>query len=146
MRIVRAFANILEAPRGLLFAPDDAGRFTVTGAWHWDDHLPDAAVAGQGLDAMWPLLGAGRVIEFDAQRHRWGSSADLSLPVPDWLLAEERLVGRRPAGPRRPAVGLVLLAAPDFADRSTGKISTCSAPPVARPPQPWPRRPASSAQ
>jgi putative PEP-CTERM system histidine kinase len=114
VRIVRAFADILEAPRGLLLAPDDAGRFTVSGAWHWNDRLPDAAVAGQGLDALWPLLGEGRVIEFDAQRHRWGSAADLALRVPDWLLADDSLWVGVPLVHGDQAVGLVLLAAPEL--------------------------------
>ncbi|WP_426266959.1 XrtA/PEP-CTERM system histidine kinase PrsK [Sphingomonas sp. LHG3443-2] len=113
-RIVRAFADILEAPAGLLLAPDDTGRFTVAGTWHWDDRLPDAAVAGQGLDALWPLLGEGRVLELDAQRHRWGSSADLSLPLPEWLLAEENLWVGVPLVHGDQAVGLVLLTAPEL--------------------------------
>ncbi len=113
-RIVRAFADILEAPSGLLIAPDDTGRFTVAGAWRWDDRLPDAAVAGQGLDALWPLLGEGRVIELDAQRHRFGSSADLALPLPEWLLAEEKLWVGVPLIHGDQAVGLVLLAAPEL--------------------------------
>jgi putative PEP-CTERM system histidine kinase len=113
-RIVRAFADILEAPSGLLLAPDDTGRFAVAGSWHWEDRLPDPAVAGHGLGALWPHLGEGRVLELDAQRHRWGSSADLALPIPGWLLAEPGLWVGVPLVHGEQTVGLVLLTAPEL--------------------------------
>lgn len=111
-RIVRAFADILEAPAGLLLAPDDTGRFTVAGSWQWGERLPGEAVAGEGLDLLWPRIADGRVLELDAHRHRWGSAEDLALPVPAWLLDEPSLwVGVPLVHGERP-VGLVLLAAP----------------------------------
>jgi putative PEP-CTERM system histidine kinase len=113
-RIVRAFADILEAPAGLLLAPDDGGRFTVAGSWRWDGRLPAEAIGGQGLDALWPLLGDGRVLELDAQRYRWGSAADLALPVPTWMRDEPALWTGIPLVHGEHAVGLVLLAAPDL--------------------------------
>ncbi|NJC05815.1 putative PEP-CTERM system histidine kinase [Sphingomonas kaistensis] len=113
-RIVRAFADILEAPAGLLLAPDDTGRFTVAGSWHWDARLADEAVGGRDLDALWPLLGDGRVLELDAHRQRWGSAANLALPLPSWMLDEASLWVGVPLVHGDTAVGLVLLAAPEL--------------------------------
>lgn len=113
-RIVRAFADILEAPAGLLLVPDDTGRFTLSGSWQWSHRLPDEAIAGQGLDALWPHLGEGRVLEFDALRQRWASPADQALPVPAWLLDEPDLWIGLPLVHGSTAVGFALLTAPEL--------------------------------
>jgi putative PEP-CTERM system histidine kinase len=113
-RIVRAFADILEAPAGLLLVPDDTGNFTIAGSWRWEERLSDDAVAGQDLQALWPLLGDGRVLELDAQRNRWGSAAELAAPIPEWLLEEPSLWVGIPLVHGERAVGLVLLAAPEL--------------------------------
>jgi putative PEP-CTERM system histidine kinase len=113
-RIVRAFADILEAPAGLLLVPDDTGNFTIAGSWRWEERLSDDAVAGQDLQALWPLLGDGRVLELDAQRNRWGSTAELAAPIPEWLLDEPSLWVGVPLVHGERAVGLVFLAAPEL--------------------------------
>ncbi|GAA4013724.1 PEP-CTERM system histidine kinase PrsK [Sphingomonas swuensis] len=113
-RIVRAFADILESPAGLLLAPDDQGKVTAAGLWRWQDRLPAGLVAGDGLDALWPHLADGRVLEIDAHRYRWGSAADLALPVPGWLRDEPSLWAGIPLVHGETVVGLVLLTAPDL--------------------------------
>jgi putative PEP-CTERM system histidine kinase len=112
-RIVRAFADILEAPAGLLLAPEETGSFTVAGSWRWEDRLAAQALAGDGLATLWPLLGDGRVLELDGQRHRWGTAADLALPLPSWLLDENSFWVGIPLVHGERALGLVLLAAPE---------------------------------
>jgi putative PEP-CTERM system histidine kinase len=113
-RIVRAFADILEAPAGLLLAPDASGRHTVVGAWDWPARLPSAALSGDGVVELWPHLAEGRVIELDALRNRWGNVADLALPLPDWLREERALWAGVPLVHGETVVGLVLLAAPEL--------------------------------
>ena len=113
-RIVRAFADILEAPAGLLLAPNDTGRFTVTGSWRWESRLPEGATAGQGLDTLWPMLADARIVELDAHRQRWGSPVDLALAVPQWMVEEHSLWVGIPLVHGDHPVGLVLLAAPSF--------------------------------
>jgi putative PEP-CTERM system histidine kinase len=112
-RIVRAFADILEAPSGLLVAPDDSGRFSIAGTWRWEDRLPGEAVVGDGLDTLWPLLAEGRIVELDAHRDQWGSAGELAVPVPAWLIGEPSLWAAIPLVHGDRAVGLVLLTAPD---------------------------------
>nr|WP_314443698.1 XrtA/PEP-CTERM system histidine kinase PrsK [uncultured Sphingomonas sp.] len=113
-RIVRAFADILECPAGLLLAPDDTGRFTVAASWRWEDRLPDPATGGDSVEELLGLLGDGRVLELDARRQRWSSAEDLALPVPAWLLEEPDLWVGIPLVHGERAVGLVLLAAPEL--------------------------------
>ncbi|WP_300974878.1 XrtA/PEP-CTERM system histidine kinase PrsK [Sphingomonas sp. LHG3406-1] len=113
-RIVRAFADILEAPAGLLIAPDDLDRTTVVASWQWPGRLPAPALAGDGLAALWPQLGDSRVLELDAHRYRWGSAADLALPVPSWMRDEQSLWVGIPLVHGETVVGLVLLAAPEL--------------------------------
>ena len=113
-RIVRAFADILEAPAGLLLAQGHGGRPTIAGSWHWSGRLPQAALAGEGLERLWPLLVPGRVLELDAHRYRWGSAADLAFPVPGWLRDEASLWAGIPLVHGEEVVGLVLLCAPEL--------------------------------
>jgi putative PEP-CTERM system histidine kinase len=113
-RIVRAFAEILEAPAGLLLAPDDQGRVGLAANWRWPSRLPSLLLAGGELDGLWPHLTDGRVLELDGHRHRWGSTADLALPVPSWMLDEPLFWSGVPLVHGDQVVGLVLLAAPEL--------------------------------
>lgn len=113
-RIVKAFADILEAPAGLLVAPDDMNRFTVVAPWRWAGRLPAEALSGDGFAALWPQLGEGRILELDAHRYRWGSAADLALPVPAWMRDDPSLWVGVPLVHGDTMVGLVLLAAPEL--------------------------------
>jgi putative PEP-CTERM system histidine kinase len=113
-RIVRAFADILEAPAGLLLAPDEQGRLAVSGNWHWPGRLGAELQDGEGLDRLLPHLGDGRILELDAHRYRWGSAADLSLPVPSWLAGEPLAWVGIPLVHGDTVVGLVLLSPPEL--------------------------------
>lgn len=113
-RIVRAFAEILESPSGLLLAPDDQRQLGLAGNWHWTERLPPALLAGEGLERLWPHLADGRVLEMDAQRYRWGSAADLALPIPQWMRDEEMIWVGIPLVHADTMVGLVLLSPPEL--------------------------------
>ncbi|GLR48084.1 histidine kinase [Sphingomonas astaxanthinifaciens DSM 22298] len=113
-RIVKAFADILEAPAGLLIAPDGMGRFTIAGNWQWPSRLSASTLGGEGLAALWPQLNDGKVLELDAHRYRWGSAADLALPVPSWMRDDSLLWVGVPLVHGETVVGLVLLAAPEL--------------------------------
>jgi putative PEP-CTERM system histidine kinase len=57
---------------------------------------------------------SARIIEFTALRQGWGSSNDLSLPVPASLLADQRVWAGIPLVHQQRLIGMVLLAAPDY--------------------------------
>lgn len=113
-RIVRALADILEAPAGLLLAPDDQGRIGVAANWRWPERIGPSLLAGEGLDPLWPHLADGRILELDAYRHRWGKAEDRALPLPSWLGEDEGLWVGIPLVHGDRLVGLVLLAPPEL--------------------------------
>ena len=109
-RIVKALAEIVDAPGGVLIVADDGGAPEAGGSWNWHGKLPSASTLGP----VWPRLETGaRVLEFDAHRHRWGSARDLALTIPEDLIEDMRLWAGVPLIHNERLVGLVLLAAPE---------------------------------
>ena len=113
-RIVRALAEILEAPSGLLLAPDDQGKVGVAGNWRWTERLSPRLLSGDGVERLWPHLANGRVLELDGHRFRWGPPADLALPVPQWMVGEPLIWAGVPLVHGKTVVGLVLLSPPEL--------------------------------
>ena len=115
-RIVKAFADIVDAPGGLLLVSDAAGAIATAAAWNW----PAAQSAGRRARARRRLLergskASGRIVEFEALRHGWADAARQG--------AAGARTGCSTSARRGPAiplihhdrlVGLVLLAAPDY--------------------------------
>lgn len=111
-RIVKALADLLEAPAGLLLVPDEHGRAEIAASWNWHERLPALGEAAHA--ELWDGLAArGRIVELDAHRDGWGDPADRALSVPQALLAERRLWVGVPLIHNGRAVGLALLAAPE---------------------------------
>jgi putative PEP-CTERM system histidine kinase len=54
------------------------------------------------------------VLEVDAHRYRWGSAADLALPVPSWMRDEPLIWTGVPLVHGTEVVGLVLLSPPEL--------------------------------
>ena len=91
-RVVKAFADIVDAPGGLLLVADEAGAIEPAAAWNW----PGGNVASNDRTNS-PLLGwrsnAKGILELAAHRFGWGDPKDLAIaPSP----ADAR---------RRPCVG-----------------------------------------
>ena len=109
-RLVKAFADILDSPGGLLLVADDHGQIEQAAVWNWDG----AGFASDSLDqARWQELEhEPKILDFDAMRRgdRNGGSA---LPIPPWLDGEHAWCGVPLVHGAR-LIGLVLLAAPDF--------------------------------
>ncbi len=84
VRVVKAIADITEAPAGLLLVPEDAGLAARAG-WNWDMSLVPAFVPGEELVA---LLAQGRILELDPLRAEANDSAEEARAVPAWILAD----------------------------------------------------------
>ncbi|WP_404336424.1 XrtA/PEP-CTERM system histidine kinase PrsK [Sphingomonas sp. MMS12-HWE2-04] len=80
-RTVKAIADLIDSPAGVLLVPDGAG-LSPGASWNWDRAtLPAASDAALG-----DHLGAtGRILELDAVRGDGGDSADAAA-VPQWML------------------------------------------------------------
>ena len=113
-RIVKAFADIADAPGGLLLVSDGGRGLAIATALNW----PGADLAPDVLDdavEFWSMLEArGGVLELEGLRQGWASADDRRLAVPRWLLDEPAAWTAISLLHQQRLVGLVLLAAPEY--------------------------------
>ena len=113
-RIVKAFADIADAPGGVLLVADSSGAMAAAAAWNWPAVNPPSGDVERD-SAFWSEIeGRGRIVEFDAQRHGYGPPEDRSIAVPRWMLDEPAIWAGVPLIHLDRLVGLVLLAAPEY--------------------------------
>jgi putative PEP-CTERM system histidine kinase len=113
-RIIEAFANVLDAPGGLLLMSDGGRGITLAANWNWIDGkaIPDQFDGG---GEFWSELEAsGRILEFDALREGWSNARERALPVPGWMIDDPQLWAGIPLLHQKRLVGLVILAAPEY--------------------------------
>ncbi|WP_260483492.1 XrtA/PEP-CTERM system histidine kinase PrsK [Sphingomicrobium flavum] len=115
-RVIKAFADMTDAPGGLLLSLDEQGDLTRNSAWNWPGAglPPIDAEASQGRDFWNAIAVEGRILELDGLRRGWGEPEDLALPVPQWMLDREEAWVGIPLQHNGLLVGLILLAAPDY--------------------------------
>ena len=113
-RIVKAFADVVDAPGGLLLVGDSGGSVTVAANWCWPDEIPAAACLADCGRFWSEVEDRGRVIEFEGLRGGWASARDKSLPVPPWMLENRAVWTGVPLLHQQRLVGLVILAAPEY--------------------------------
>lgn len=111
-RIIKALADMVDAPAGLLVVGEETGSaIDLAARWRWEGSVLPVAAFGE----LWTRIERdGRVLEFDAHRRGWGSSRDLALPMPEALLGDPRLWAGIPLVHNERLVGLVLLAPPQL--------------------------------
>ncbi|MEO7750563.1 MAG: XrtA/PEP-CTERM system histidine kinase PrsK, partial [Sphingomicrobium sp.] len=113
-RIVNAFADIVDAPGGMLLTSDGARGFAVAASANWHSAGPPADQLDD-MQAVWAALEAsGRVLELEGLRRGWSSAGDKALAVPQWLIADEDLWAGVPLIHQERMIGLVVLCAPEF--------------------------------
>jgi putative PEP-CTERM system histidine kinase len=111
-RIIKAFADIVDAPGGLLVVADGGRVLSPAAEWNWPGALPRL---GEDCGEFWNCAEMrARVIEFSALRQGCGRADDLSLPVPPPLLGDERIWVGVPLVHQQRLIGMVLLAVPDY--------------------------------
>jgi putative PEP-CTERM system histidine kinase len=113
-RIVKAFADMVDAPGGMLLVSDGGGSLGLANANDWPGTSP-APDAFENSREFWTELEAlGSVIEFEAVRGGWASPEVKALPMPQWLREERAVWAGIPLLHHQRLVGLVVLAAPDY--------------------------------
>jgi putative PEP-CTERM system histidine kinase len=112
-RLVKAFADIVDAPGGLLLV-GDGGALAVAASWNWPGgNVPVTSL--QDSRALWRATEAsGRIIEFEALRRGWAAAADKALPFPRWMIEDGSVWVSVPLLHQRRLVGIVVLAAPEY--------------------------------
>ncbi len=130
--MIKAFADILEAPGGLLLATDPSGAITTASAWNWSGRNPPAGELDRIRDFWTAIEANGRIVEFDAIRNGWARPEDcVSLP-PQWLLEERRAWIGVPLIHGERLFGLILLASPEY--RRVARLGGFRPAPHRRPP------------
>ncbi|HKC03256.1 MAG TPA: XrtA/PEP-CTERM system histidine kinase PrsK [Sphingomicrobium sp.] len=113
-RIVKAFADIVEAPGGVLLVAEAGGSIATAASWNWPGPNPSHDELEQGANFWSEVERRGRIIEFEALRNGWGAAQDRSLPVLQWMLDESCVWAGIPLIHHQRLVGIVLLAAPEY--------------------------------
>jgi putative PEP-CTERM system histidine kinase len=113
-RVIKAFADIADAPGGLLLVTDSGGSVATAASWNWPGRTPPAGELEAGGDFWRSVEHSGRILELDAYRRRWGHPRDLVIDVPTWIAADHSAWAGVPLIHNDKLFGLVLLAAPDY--------------------------------
>ena len=110
-RAIKAIADIVEAPAGLLAVPGEAGGLETAARWNW----PGGCSAGGDAAALVAALaGSGRVVDFAALRAAAADGREPDVPVPRAVLEGPRLWAGVPVVHDGRLTGFILLAAPSY--------------------------------
>jgi putative PEP-CTERM system histidine kinase len=113
-RLIKAFADILDAPGGLLLVPESSGGLAVAASWNWAGEVPASGDRTE-TDAFWCAVEReGRIIDLDAHRRGVAGERDRTVPLPQWLTGTQAAWAGVPLIHHERLVGLVLLGAPDY--------------------------------
>ncbi len=113
-RVIKAFADIVDAPGGLLLVADSTGGVTSAASWSWPGRNPPVGELEKAGDFWTSVESSGRILEIDAYRQSWGHPKDLVIDIPAWISADDRAWAGVPLIHNDRLFGLVLLAAPDY--------------------------------
>jgi putative PEP-CTERM system histidine kinase len=112
-RIVKAFADIADAPGGLLLVND--GRAPgIAADWNWPAPHPTTDQLDQLSDFWSAVEAGGRILELEGLRGGWAKATDRQMPIPAWLLDEPAAWAGVPLLHHQRLIGMVVLAAPDY--------------------------------
>jgi putative PEP-CTERM system histidine kinase len=113
-RIVKAFADIVDSPGGLLLVSDAGGAIAAAASWNWPGPNPPAGELDRDASFWSEVESRGRIIEFEALRNGWGDPRDRALAVPEWMIEDSSVWAGIPLIHHERMVGVVLLAAPEY--------------------------------
>ena len=113
-RLVKAFADIVDAPGGLLLVPEQAGGIAVGASWNWPGAVPSAAELEDSVGFWNTVEEGGRIVDLDAYRQRWGQPRDLDIIIPEWIVGDADAWAGVPLIHHDRLTGLVVLAGPDY--------------------------------
>jgi putative PEP-CTERM system histidine kinase len=109
-RVLKAIADIGEAPAALLVIPDEQYRFTVAANWNWP-LLEGRSHAGEPEFARF-LEATAHVVEFERLQGKGANGGDDVAVIPDWMTADDNAWAGVPLIHNDRLVGFVLLAHP----------------------------------
>ena len=115
-RVVKAFADMLDAPGGILLTVEDTATFETVADWNWPGSTePGSGASREATAAFWKAIADdGRIVDFEARRGGWDGARDAQLAIPAALLAEPHAWAGIPLIHEERLVALVVLATPDY--------------------------------
>jgi putative PEP-CTERM system histidine kinase len=113
-RIVKAFADIIDSPGGLLLVNEGDSTLDAAADWNWSGPHPPADQL-HDVSAFWTdVERSGRIIEFEALRHGWAGAKDCAVRVPQWMLDDDMPWAGVPLVHNQRLIGIVVLAPPEY--------------------------------
>jgi putative PEP-CTERM system histidine kinase len=110
-RVVKALADIGDAPGGLLLLVDEHRRLSIAGHWNWSGTAPLGSA--EGAEALLAHVEqSGYVVDFAAIRDGQLVEGPDRIPVPGWLAAMDRAWAGVPLSHEGRLAGLVILEHP----------------------------------
>jgi putative PEP-CTERM system histidine kinase len=113
-RIAKAFADIVEAPGGLLLINEGGSTLDVAAEWNWTGPHPPADQLHEVSDFWSEVERSGRILDYEGLRHGWASARDGAVGVPQWMLDDDSIWAGIPLIHNGRLIGLVILAPPDY--------------------------------
>lgn len=113
-RVIEAFADILDAPGGMLLVADESGAVDPAAAWNWPGVRLAAGEPRPAVEFWRSVEAEGRILDLDVARREHGAARDRALPFPAWMLGDPAAWVGVPLIHHERLVGIVLLAAPDY--------------------------------
>ena len=113
-RIVKAFADIVDAPGGLLLINEGGRSLALAATWNWTAANPPADALNEAADFWSAVESHGRIVELPALREGWATGEDRKVPVPACLLDEEQAWAAIPLIHHERLIGIVVLASPEY--------------------------------
>ena len=113
-RLIKAFADILEAPGGLLLAPDTTGALTVAASSNWNGKTPPPSNLQDDREFWAATEQSGRILDLDAYRRGSLGERDREIPIPKWLTDDSLAWAGVPLIHHEQLIGLIVLAAPEY--------------------------------
>jgi putative PEP-CTERM system histidine kinase len=112
--MVKAFADIVDAPGGMLLVNDGGRALAIADSSNWPGNSPTPDALDETVDFWAQLEASGRVLEFEGFRQGWASAQDRELVVPKWLVEDDVAWAAIPLLHHQRLIGFVVLAAPEY--------------------------------
>jgi putative PEP-CTERM system histidine kinase len=112
--VIKAFADILDSPAGLLLECDGSGSLTVGASWEWTGAMLPAPGTESTLEFRQSMALSSRIIQFDSIRSGVAQAEDRALPLPEWMKADRSIWLGIPLIHEEALAGFLLLAAPEY--------------------------------
>jgi len=113
-RVIKAFADILDSPAGLLLECDRSETLAVAANWEWTGVTPPTTGTDSAAGFCQAMAATGRIVEFDSIRSRVAQPEECAAPIPHWMKADRSAWIGIPLIHDDALAGFLLLAAPEY--------------------------------